>query len=155
MSLHFLLARIVLSLVCMFCGCFVGGQCKCAYMVCGVECFCILRGGVCICMYFCVEAFYLCCVGTGFCLCCLEMGLRAVVTLYIVRGQFFGVFCFVGLVLQCLTWSLLSLCLFWLWIYGVQTLLYQYNIFIYPIFSLFCFVSSFLKKFIGSFCWCF
>lgn len=132
-----------LSLVCVCVGvCFVGGQCKSASMVYGVVCLCILCG------YLCMHVFLF-----GGILCGL-WGDMFVSMMYrdgfvygvflCCGGQLFGVFCFVGLALLCLTWLLLSLCLFWSWIYGMRTLLYQLK-YLY-LSHYFCFVSFLFSK---------
>ena len=74
-------------------------HCKCAYMLCGLFVYC---GSVCIYACFFVG-------GAGLCFVTWRLSLCMAVALYSVNRGIVCVLCFVGLVLHCLTWSLLSL----------------------------------------------
>lgn len=112
------------SWCCIHCVFVLGEHCKCACMLCGL---CIVWG---VCVYACFFAWGHVCVFVVWRWVCVWR-------LYVV-GAIFCVLCFVGLVLRCFTWSLLSL--FWLLIYGWE-LFIPIKIFLFiPLFL--CFVFS-------------
>ena len=95
-----------LSLRCsIYCWCYIHcvcvlEHCKCAYMLCGLFVYCVE------CLY--IRMFF-CRGGAGLCFVMWRLSLCMAVALYFVNGGIVCVLCFVGLVLYCLTWSLLSL----------------------------------------------